>query len=185
MRIVDKRAQLRRLKVKIYLPKYDTQGEEQTIPDTVVDKRSWEKFKQTAIRDFVDDFKVHFKQRGFVSPQTKQRIKGFDFDNFGKGVYANNEMNRRLGRVGMSYDKGAKLREVMTDAVRMRNVEVENEAEIMGLVMHGIKWKRLEVNALKRLRIKGLKAKQIAKRLGRTVKAQYNLVYRLKKKKLW
>jgi hypothetical protein len=115
-----------KIKIRIYLNGKDymnLQGEEIDVPDEALkSEKKYAKFRQEQIDKFTS------KQN--IDKMFEKKYK-HDIDDFGKGVYRNNEKNRRLGRVGKSYDKGKGLREVIRDAAKKQDVRIDGEGFIM------------------------------------------------------
>lgn len=111
-----------KINVKIFVPKYDLQGDEVEVEtEDFGSVDDWERQKQTLIDDFINS-------RGF-NESFKKKYKG-DFQDFGKGTYVDNKSNRIKNRVGKSYDKGRGLREEIEKAVTSRSLIIEGEESV-------------------------------------------------------
>jgi hypothetical protein len=146
------------MRVKAYIPEYDLQGTDVEIAD-VMKKEDWERTKQTLITDFIRNFSDIFRKKYKT-----------DFDDFGKGFYKDNAVNRRLGRVGKPYDKGVGLRNRLTEMLRNRQIKVTGFPKFF---ISGKRWTEKERKYVFDMASKGLKAKQISMRLLRTIYAIY------------
>lgn len=137
------------LSVSFYVPVYDIQSEEKNIPKDVDTEDEWDRFKQKKVSEFLDNFEVRFEKGGFQSNPNEisydgstppsRRISGYEFEDFGKGVYSDNEMNRRLNRVGEPYDRGEELREKIKKMVNNKNVKVSDEVGALKGIVERIK----------------------------------------------
>ena len=129
------------LSIVAYLSEYDIQGDESEIPLGVNTVEEWEKFKQSSINDFIGKFAVNFEKFGFVSnakktsydgyTPTSSRVKGYNFSDFGKGTYADNIQNKRLNRVGLTYDKAEALKDTLKLMLRNKQVNIRDEGEAL------------------------------------------------------
>jgi len=158
------------MKVKVYVDEYDVQGDDQDIPDQM-SKDEWSNLKQSLISDFIVKFGDIVKNKGIMLGKNHDHLTKMDLTTFGQGVYTNNEMNRRLGRVGQSYDKSFGLRTKLLNLLHDRNVSIKGQPEFTDRINK--RWSIDENAMVTDLKSKGLKAKQIAPRVLRTVNAVY------------
>lgn len=175
------------LRVKVYINKYDVQGNSEDVPDEIETKEEWNRYKQELIGRFVSNFGDHFK-RGFTNAKGR-RYTGLNLDSFGKGTYADNEMNRRLGRVGKTYDKGFGLRDTLTTELRRGNVLIQGEDAVLKELRNfprPKRWQDKEEEFLKKgMKEDKLTYKQLAQRLMRTEASLKYKKYSLKKSGRW
>lgn len=151
------------MRAKAYISEYDLQGEDIELPDEVPEEE-WIKIKQTLITDFINKFKAVFRKK-----------YNMDFNEFGKGFYTDNEMNRRLNRVGKHYDKAIKFKDRINEIIKERNIKVRGMPAFRApeFVMRYRRWQEKEHFEVKKLAEIGLTAKQISFKLLRTVHGVY------------
>lgn len=114
-----------RIPIKVYIPKYDLQGDEVEVEvDEISDQKEWNAKRQSVIDDFI---KSHSFNRVF---KQKYRV-GFS-EREDTGVYTDNEMNRRLGRVGKTRKSRLDgLKDTIRKMVMDRNVVLMNEDRVI------------------------------------------------------
>jgi hypothetical protein len=159
----------RQVMVQVYIPVYDVQGDSILLPVDVNDRASWSAFKQELISKFIDQFDGNFQKR-YHKP----------LDEFGKGKYKNNAMNRRLDRVGVAYDKAIALKQRLTSLVHNRNFIIKGEQEFFDTLSR--KWTGSDDSFVRDMRAKGLTYKQIGARLFRSSSSISSRVYRQRKR---